>query len=79
LLPVMLPAEQVQVLLDRTRERTRLTVDLQACEVRDDAGLRFPFSIDDFSRHRLLNGLDDIGLTLQHEDAIAAYELARQI
>ncbi|QIK73370.1 3-isopropylmalate dehydratase small subunit [Propioniciclava coleopterorum] len=37
----------------------------------------YPFAIDDYTRHRLLNGLDDIGLTLQHDDAIAAYEARR--
>jgi 3-isopropylmalate/(R)-2-methylmalate dehydratase small subunit len=77
LLPVTLPEEQVETLLARTRERTMLTVDLEACEVRDGDGLCFLFTIDAFSRHRLLHGLDDIGLTLQHEDAIAAYEAAR--
>lgn len=37
----------------------------------------YPFTIDDYTRHRLLNGLDDIGLTLQHDDEIAAYEARR--
>jgi 3-isopropylmalate/(R)-2-methylmalate dehydratase small subunit len=36
-----------------------------------------PFAFDDSTRYRLLNGLDDIGLTLMHEDAISAYEVAR--
>jgi 3-isopropylmalate/(R)-2-methylmalate dehydratase small subunit len=51
-----------------------LTIDLEQCQVRDDQGFLATFSIDDFVRHCLLNGLDDIGLTLQHESAIAAYE-----
>src|SRR5829696_5380672 len=48
-------------------------VDLQALEVRA-AGQAYPFQLDDEIRHRLLNGLDDIALTLQQDDAIAAYE-----
>jgi 3-isopropylmalate/(R)-2-methylmalate dehydratase small subunit len=53
-----------------------VTVDLEACEVR--AGdLVAPFQIDDYTRWRLLEGLDDIGITLSHEDDIAAYEATR--
>jgi 3-isopropylmalate/(R)-2-methylmalate dehydratase small subunit len=55
-------------------EGYELTVDLEQCEVRDDQGFRAKFPIDEFVRHCLLNGLDDIGLTLQHESKIAAYE-----
>ena len=55
-------------------EGYQLTVDLEACEVRDDHGFRVGFPIDDFVRHCLLQGLDDIGLTLQYEAKIAAYE-----
>jgi 3-isopropylmalate/(R)-2-methylmalate dehydratase small subunit len=51
-----------------------ITVDLEKCEVRDDRGFSAKFAIDEFVRHCLLNGLDDIGLTLQHENEIAAYE-----
>jgi len=51
-----------------------LTIDLEQCEVRDGEGFRAKFPIDEFVRHCLLNGLDDIGLTLQHEKEIAAYE-----
>jgi 3-isopropylmalate/(R)-2-methylmalate dehydratase small subunit len=55
---------------------TPVTVDLQSCEVR--AGdLVAPFRIDDYTRYRLLNGLDDIGITLSNEDAISSYEAAR--
>jgi 3-isopropylmalate/(R)-2-methylmalate dehydratase small subunit len=68
LLPVELPAEQVQELAARGGE---LTVDLEA----QTAG-GFPFELDPFQRHCLLEGLDDIGLTLGHEAAIAAYEAA---
>src|SRR5579863_4707570 len=51
-----------------------ITVDLEQCKVLDDHGLSAAFQIDEFTRHCLLEGLDDIGLTLQHESEIAAYE-----
>ena len=76
LLPLTLPDEQVTELVDRTRTQPgyRLTVDLERCVVEDGTGLSLSFEMDPFSRHRLLNGLDDIGLTLEHEDAITRYE-----
>jgi 3-isopropylmalate/(R)-2-methylmalate dehydratase small subunit len=52
----------------------QLVVDLEKCEVRDEQGLLAKFPIDEFVRYCLLNGLDDIGLTLQHEREILAYE-----
>jgi len=51
-----------------------ITVDLEQCKVHDGHGLSASFQIDEFTRHCLLEGLDDIGLTLQHESEIAAYE-----
>lgn len=57
-----------------------MTVDLESCLLTDEAGLSIPFVVHndpqthEFRRHCLLNGLDDIGLTLQHEDKIVAYE-----
>jgi 3-isopropylmalate/(R)-2-methylmalate dehydratase small subunit len=76
LLPVTLPDAQVAELQRNARTHTgyRVTVDLEASEVRDDHEFSVPFEVDAFVRHRLLNGLDDIGLTLQHQDAIAAFE-----
>ena len=76
LLPVTLPEERIEELLDRIKEQDgyRLTVDLDRCTVESEDGFQASFEIDPFHRYRLLNGLDDIGLTLQHEDAIAAYE-----
>lgn len=73
---VALPEEQVAELLRKAQETEgyRLTVDLEKCEVRDEAGFKASFSFDSFRRHCLLEGLDDIGLTLQHEAEIAAYE-----
>ena len=52
----------------------QLTIDLERCDVHDDQGFRATFPIDEFVRHCLLNGLDDIGLTLQHEAEITTYE-----
>jgi 3-isopropylmalate/(R)-2-methylmalate dehydratase small subunit len=71
LLPVELPAEQVSELMARSRAGEELTVDLEA---RTAGG--FPFELDDFSRRCLLEGLDDVALTLEHEDDLAAYEAA---
>jgi 3-isopropylmalate/(R)-2-methylmalate dehydratase small subunit len=75
-LAVRLSEEEVAELMRRARGTGdyQLTVDLEKCEVRDDQGFHAKFPIDDFVRHCLLHGLDDIGLTLQHEAEIAAYE-----
>src|ERR671938_137476 len=79
LLPVVLPEAEVATLLRRARESEnyRVTVDLERCIVTDEHGLAAPFALDEFRRHCLLDGLDDIGLTLQHEAAIADYEARR--
>jgi 3-isopropylmalate/(R)-2-methylmalate dehydratase small subunit len=76
LLTVRLSEEQVTEIMRRSREidNYQLTVDLETLRVEDGRGLATPFAMDEFSRHCLLNGLDDIGLTLQHEEEIAAYE-----
>jgi 3-isopropylmalate/(R)-2-methylmalate dehydratase small subunit len=76
LLTVRLQDGEVAQIMNRAQhpEGLQLTVDLEACEVRDNQGFRASFSVDDFVRHCLLHGLDDIGLTLQHEPEIAAYE-----
>jgi 3-isopropylmalate/(R)-2-methylmalate dehydratase small subunit len=75
-LTVRLSEDEAAELMRRAREITdyQLTIDLEQCEVRDDQGFRAKFSVDEFVRHCLLNGLDDIGLTLQHEADIGAYE-----
>ena len=75
-LTVRLREQQVAELMRRaqTSENYELAIDLEKCEVRDDLGFSATFAVDDFVRHCLLNGLDDIGLTLQHEPEIAAYE-----
>jgi 3-isopropylmalate/(R)-2-methylmalate dehydratase small subunit len=75
-LTVRLADHEVAELMRRATEVEgyQLTVDLEQCEVRDDLGFRTKFALDEFVRHCLLNGLDDIGLTLQHEAEISAYE-----
>ena len=73
LLPVRLPEEEVRALM----EAGEAEVDLEALEVRF-AGRAVPFEIEEDRRHRLLNGLDDIALTLQQEDAIRAFERERE-
>ena len=78
LLPVVLPKRLVAAIADaRTaRDGYALAIDLEDRRVRDEDGIDESFDIDDAARHRLLNGLDDIGLILQHEEAIAQYERA---
>jgi 3-isopropylmalate/(R)-2-methylmalate dehydratase small subunit len=75
-LTVRLNEAETAELMRRSRECEdyELAVDLERCEVRDDQGFLAKFPIDEFVRHCLLNGLDDIGLTLQHEAEIATYE-----
>lgn len=75
-LTVRLTEDEVAELMHRAHDidNYQITVDLERYEVRDDQGFIAKFTIDDFIRHCLLNGLDDIGLTLQHESKIAAYE-----
>jgi len=78
LLPVELPQESVRALMDAVLDdpATRIVVDLQQRAV-SAPGVAESFAIDDFTRRRLLEGLDDIGLTLRQTDAIDAYEAAR--
>jgi 3-isopropylmalate/(R)-2-methylmalate dehydratase small subunit len=75
-LAVQLTEDEVADLMQRAQDIDdyQITIDLETYEVRDDQGFRGKFSIDEFIRHCLLNGLDDIGLTLQHEAEISAYE-----
>jgi 3-isopropylmalate/(R)-2-methylmalate dehydratase small subunit len=78
LLPVELELKAVEALWDLVESdpTAQVTIDLTAREVRaGDATWSFP--LDDFSRWRLIEGLDDIGLTLRHEAAITAYEARR--
>ncbi len=76
ILPATLPEEQIDELFRRTEKNVgyRLAADLPAQTISDDSGLLLRFEIDPFRKEILLKGLDDIGLTLQHKDAIATYE-----
>ncbi|MEV4114192.1 3-isopropylmalate dehydratase small subunit [Nonomuraea sp. NPDC049695] len=79
LLPVVLPGDKVEALQAAVEADPKLeiTVDLAERQVRW-AGEVVPFEIDDYTRWRLMEGLDDIGLTLRHADEVAAYENGRQ-
>ncbi|HEY9457291.1 MAG TPA: 3-isopropylmalate dehydratase small subunit [Gaiella sp.] len=81
LLAIALPADEVQRLMESVNLDTgsELTVDLERLVVIGPDGREVPFEFDEATRHRLLNGLDDIALTLRHADAIAAYEAAHAI
>ncbi|MDO5529440.1 MAG: 3-isopropylmalate dehydratase small subunit, partial [Paracoccus sp. (in: a-proteobacteria)] len=76
ILPVVLPQEAVEALMDDARngENARLTVDLEAQTVTGSDGTSYSFEIDPHRKHCLLNGLDDIGLTLEKASAIDAFE-----
>ena len=78
LLPVVLPPETVRALMDSVEANPsiELTVDLEGKRV-TSAGIERLFEIDDYTRQRLLEGLDDIGLTLRHEDEVRAFEAIR--
>ena len=80
ILPITLLDDQVDALFEETfaNEGFELTIDLEAEVIRGAKGGDIPFSIDAFRRHCLLNGLDDIGLTLEQSDAIKAYETKRK-
>ena len=76
LLPVLLDAAEVDTIIARAQEIQgyELTVDLEAQQVTDSHGLAASFDIDPFRKENLVQGLDDIGLTLQNEAAIDAFE-----
>jgi 3-isopropylmalate/(R)-2-methylmalate dehydratase small subunit len=76
IVPIVLPAEQVKQLMELVdhEQGSEMTVDLEQQLIVAPGGEAIPFPFDPFTRERLLNGWDDIGLTLRHEDAIAAYE-----
>ncbi len=80
ILTAVLEQAQVDALITRAAAQPgyELTVDLEQCEVRDRAGYAASFAIDEYRRRFLLEGLDDIGITLQYGDAIAQYEARRQ-
>ncbi len=80
LLTVELPADEVRALLDGVGHDPTLeiTIDVERrTVVVPELGIEGSFALDDFAQHRLLNGLDDIGLTEQHTEEIAAFEAGR--
>lgn len=81
ILPVVLAPEEVQALFEEVaaREGYRLVVDLPSQTVTTPEGARYRFDVDPFRKDCMLKGLDSIGLTLQHEAAITAYEQRRKL
>jgi 3-isopropylmalate/(R)-2-methylmalate dehydratase small subunit len=81
ILPIKLSEEQVEDLFQRTAKNDgyKLNVDLENKKLTDNYGLEIDFELDEHRRQFLLQGLDDIGLTLMHESKISAYEQARAI
>jgi 3-isopropylmalate/(R)-2-methylmalate dehydratase small subunit len=79
MLPIVLDEATVQEILKRTKDNQdyKLTIDLEQQTVSDENGLSARFGVSEFQRYCLLEGLDDIGLTLRHEEAIRAYESKR--
>jgi 3-isopropylmalate/(R)-2-methylmalate dehydratase small subunit len=80
-LPIRLDEGTVEQLfqLIAQHEGYQLEVDLEACRITGEGPFEVEFSLDPFRRHSLLHGLDDIALTLQHEDKILAYEKAHGV
>ncbi len=80
LLPIVLPSEQIDLLFQETLAHPdyRIQIDLAAQTVTTPSGASFGFTLSEHRKHCLLNGLDAIGLTLQHAPAIQAFEAARQ-
>ncbi|MDD7971922.1 3-isopropylmalate dehydratase small subunit [Roseinatronobacter alkalisoli] len=76
ILPIVLPQDQVDVLMDDARkgENARISIDLESQTVTSADGQQFHFEIDPFKKHCLLNGLDDIGLTLEKVSSIDSFE-----
>jgi 3-isopropylmalate/(R)-2-methylmalate dehydratase small subunit len=81
MLAIAVPEHEVDRLMESVDLDTgsEMTVDLERCVIVAPDGREVPFEFDEATRHRLLHGLDEIGLTLRHEDAIAAYEMAHGI
>ena len=81
IVPVTLSEDVVSRLAEHASRTAgyAVEVDLDHCRVRDDTGSEYPFHIDTPARHRLLHGLDEIDLILQHESAIAQFERTRAV
>jgi 3-isopropylmalate/(R)-2-methylmalate dehydratase small subunit len=81
MLPIVLSADDVDNLFKETEasEGYQLNIDLSAQTINTPSGKSYIFDVDAFRKHCLLNGLDDIGLTMQHQDAIKAFEKKHQV
>merc|ERR1712194_874674 len=77
MLPIVLPNDQVEQLMHDAEAHKKMTVDLPGQKVAREGGEAFPFDIDPFQKHCLINGLDDIGLTLEKESFIHSFEQQR--
>jgi 3-isopropylmalate/(R)-2-methylmalate dehydratase small subunit len=79
MLPIRLADSAVEDLFQRCAKHPgyKLSVDLESRRLADEFGLSLPFEVEEFRRHCLLHGLDDIGLTLQQADKISAFEAKR--
>jgi 3-isopropylmalate/(R)-2-methylmalate dehydratase small subunit len=80
MLPIVLPERQVDALFQAVTATPgfRMAVSLQDQVIRLPDGATISFEVDPFRKYRLINGLDDIGLTLQHADKVRAYEAVRR-
>ena len=80
MLPIVLSADDVDALFEETEasEGYKLNIDLSEQSITSPSGKSYKFDVDAFRKHCLLNGLDDIGLTMQHQDAIKAFETKHQ-
>ncbi len=78
-LPIALPKETIDQLFAKVNANAgyQLTIDLDSQKISDQNGLEISFDVDPYRKHRLLNGLDDIAMTLEHESAIAEFESTR--
>ncbi len=81
MLPIVLSEVQVDELFNRAAKYSpyELTADLNTCMLTDNHGLSLKFDVEPFRQKCLLHGLDDIGLTLEHEEKIAAYERSHAV
>jgi 3-isopropylmalate/(R)-2-methylmalate dehydratase small subunit len=81
MLPIILPAEQVEILMNDSEKgsNARVEVDLEAQTITSSDGDVFSFEVDPFKKHCLLNGLDDIGLTMEKSSSIDAFEKKLEI
>ena len=81
MLPIILPADQVEILMNDSEKgsNARIEVDLQAQTITSSDGKVFSFEVDPFKKHCLLNGLDDIGLTMEKSSSIDAFEKKLEI